>query len=167
MTLRINLPQVRHERIVDYQTKHNRSSYVEHIKVQATSQGAIEHLKPTSMTNDVMRTHPRKAILGKLIVQSGEYLMDIDRSLRKKLLDKATANVEDPHNLPSFAEQGLPGTFLQYDPEEEETARDLLVELAANTRVNQQVSIHPTTDATAVRIDRERDELHNESKESS
>ena len=111
LTGRPDLPQVRHERMVDYQAKHNRSSHVQHIKVQATSQGATEHLKSTSMTSDVMRTHPRKAFWGKLIVQSGEYLMDIDRSLRKKLFDKATANGEDPYNRPSFAEQGPQGTY--------------------------------------------------------
>ena len=40
----------------------------------------------------------------------------------------------------------------------------MLVELVANTRVNQQVSIHPTTDAIAIRNEREREELYNDSK---
>ena len=92
-------------------------------------------------------------------MSSGAFIGDIEYSLRKEMYDlQASAEGGDPFNLPSFAGQG---TCPQFDPDEDEAniAKDLLVELVANTRLNQALSIHPTTDAIVQRIDREREEI--------
>ena len=65
------------------------------------------------------------------------------------------------NDRPSFADQG---TSAPYGPEEEDAVRNLLFETVANTRLNQWLSIHPTTDEFAAKIDRARDEVYNGSK---
>ena len=64
----------------------------------------------------------------------------------------------DPYNLPTFADQG---NCPQFDPEGDEAMAEkhTLVELIANTRLNQALSIHPTTDAIALRVENENKQI--------
>ena len=85
-----------------------------------------------------------------MVVSSGDSIGDIEYTLRKEMYDlRASAEGGDPFNLPTFAGQG---TCPQFDPDEHEAniAKELLVELIANTRLNL---------AMVQRIDRERDEI--------
>ena len=68
----------------------------------------------------------------------------------------------DPFNLPTFAGQA---TCPQFDPDgdEERIDKHTLVELVANTRLNQALSIHPTSDAIAQRIDDEERQIRRDS----
>ena len=136
----------------------DRSSYAHAILVQATAQGAVENLN-SFRGKDVFRIHPRRISWGKMVVSSGAFIGDIEHSLRKEMYDlQASAEDGDPFNLPQFAGKG---TCSQFDLDEDEgnIAKYLLVELVANTRLNQALSIHPTTDAVVQSIDRERDEI--------
>ena len=90
---------------------------------------------------------------------SGTFISDIEYTLRKEMYElQASAEGGDPFNLPTFEGQA---TCPQFYPDEDEAdiAKDELVELVANTRLNQALSIHPTTDAVAQRIDDEREEI--------
>ena len=64
--------------------------------------------------------------------------------------------------LPTFADQG---SCPQFDPkgDEAQVLKTTLLALVANTRLNQAISIHPTTDLIAERIDAEREQILEES----
>ena len=80
-------------------------------------------------------------------------MFDMEYALRKTMYDLQVAD-GDPFNLPTFAGQA---TCPQFDPDgdEERIDKHTVVELFANIRLNQALSLHPTTDAIAQRIDDE------------
>ena len=126
----------------------SRTAYHKTLKVYKTAKDAIEKINPFR-GHDPLRIHNRKTIFSRLIVMSGYFIFDIEYALRKKMYDLQHAAVDcDPFNLPTFAGQG---TCPQIDPDGDEAMVDkhTLVELIANTRLNQALSIHPSTDAIA------------------
>ena len=106
-----------------------------------TIQEAIEKLLPFRGV-DPLRVGVRKTTFSKLIVQKGYFFFGIEYALRKDMYElHADTGV---YVLPTFAGQG---NCPQFDPEGDEVQVDklTLVELVANTRVNQALNIYPTT----------------------
>ena len=136
----------------------DRTSYHKTLKVYKTAEDAIEKITPFR-GHDSLRVHSRKTTFSRLIVMSGFFIFDIEYALRKKMYDFQVAAVDcDPFNLPTFAGQE---TCPQFDPDGDEAMIDkrILVELIANTRLNQALSIHPTTDAFAQRVEDENGQI--------
>ena len=138
----------------------SRESYAHDIVTYKTTQEAIEKFAPFRGL-DPFRVDPRKTTFSKLIVSTGFVFYDVEIALRKELHEMQTNHGSSV--MPVFADQG---NCSKFDPDEYEEHFDklTLVELVANTRVNQALNIHPTTDAIAQRIDEEALKIQNDSK---
>ena len=77
MTGKPEQPQVRREKMIAHQIRHDRRRHAATIRCEETSQGALSHLRPKTKDADLFRTHDRKTTFGKLVVQSGESIADI------------------------------------------------------------------------------------------
>ena len=102
---------------------------------------------------DSFRVHRRETIFGTLFVTSGYSISDIEYALRQNMHEmQAASEGSGLLNPPAFAEQAA-CSYFDPDGNEAELDKHTLIELVSNTRLNQALSTHPTTDAIEERID--------------